>query len=203
MPKYQVTPTYPVPEKKQVSHQYRPTYMGKRAIPAAVVAAELASLDATGSLTAARVVDAATPRDAPLHEEFEWDDPTAAHKHRLGQAQALIKGIEVIIVSPTPQEPKDIRPMFFHVPARNPFHPGTYVTGEILIQDVTQYERALSEALRLLSGSERAFHQLRRLAEDMEETVQGQVSMAHEAFHFLRQALEALRQHRGGQDAAD
>lgn len=44
-----------------------------------------------GKLTPALVVDAAAAEDHPLHDRFEWDDSTAAHKYRLVQARELIR----------------------------------------------------------------------------------------------------------------
>jgi hypothetical protein len=37
------------------------------------------------------VVDAAAHPDHPLHGDFNWDDTSAAHEHRLSQARELIR----------------------------------------------------------------------------------------------------------------
>ena len=39
--------------------------------------------------------DAADPK-SPLHDAFDWDDSSAAHKWRLHQAGSIIVGIEVV-----------------------------------------------------------------------------------------------------------
>lgn len=44
-----------------------------------------------GRLTPEAVVQAASAEDHPLHDRFEWDDTTAAHKYRLNQARQLIR----------------------------------------------------------------------------------------------------------------
>lgn len=43
------------------------------------------------------VADASKAR-SPLHSFFDWDDTTAAHKHRLLQARQLINHLHVVIV---------------------------------------------------------------------------------------------------------
>lgn len=48
-----------------------------------------------GELTPSLVVQAAEPVDDPLHGEFEWDDTTAGHLHRLDQARRLIRRVKV------------------------------------------------------------------------------------------------------------
>jgi len=47
-------------------------------------------------LIPATVVDDARPKASPLHRFFEWDDTTAAQKHREQQARELIKAIEIM-----------------------------------------------------------------------------------------------------------
>lgn len=50
-----------------------------------------------GLLVAEQVVDAARDPRSSLHSYFEWDDGKAAEQHRLAQARALIRTIEVIL----------------------------------------------------------------------------------------------------------
>lgn len=53
--------------------------------------------DELGRLTPQQVVEAATPDDHPLHDQFEWRDGVAAHQFRLDQARTLIRTVEVRI----------------------------------------------------------------------------------------------------------
>ena len=46
-------------------------------------ARELERIKKAGPLTPPRIVEAATPEDAPLHPPFEWDDGAAAGLYRL------------------------------------------------------------------------------------------------------------------------
>jgi len=52
--------------------------------------------DAGGVITARAVVDRATDEDNALHDGFDWDDFSAADKHRLSTARNLIRSIQVI-----------------------------------------------------------------------------------------------------------
>lgn len=48
-----------------------------------------------GVVTQDAVVDAAQNPDHVLHDQFDWDDSTAAHQWRLQQAGALIRRVRV------------------------------------------------------------------------------------------------------------
>lgn len=63
--------------------------------------AELRRLSIDGTVTPEQVVEAARPDDAPLHGEFNWDDASAAHQHRLDQARTLIKSVRLVIRTST------------------------------------------------------------------------------------------------------
>ncbi|HAZ61006.1 MAG TPA: hypothetical protein DCY89_05470 [Gammaproteobacteria bacterium] len=52
--------------------------------------------DATGALTPALVVEAATDPESPLHDAFDWDDSAAAHKYRLVQARSMIRSVRFV-----------------------------------------------------------------------------------------------------------
>lgn len=56
-----------------------------------------------GILTAEKVIKAASNKSSPLHSCFEWDDAAAAHKHRLEQAESLIRRYRIEEKKVTPQ----------------------------------------------------------------------------------------------------
>jgi hypothetical protein len=174
-------------------YQYKPGYFGPKKVPAEVLATELAKLEEKGPLTAKRVVDAARPVKSPLHPELEWDDKIAGEAYRVGQARTWIRAIEIVIEPKEPEEPRVIVPAYVHVPSGKHHEEGTYVTPLNLIESPSQYARALEEALRHLESSEKAVHFLRRLAEGRGEGIEAQLSTIHEAFHLIRDALEALK----------
>lgn len=45
------------------------------------------------------LLDASRAEDAPLHDEFEWDDAEAAEQYREQQARAIIRNIHVVSTS--------------------------------------------------------------------------------------------------------
>ena len=52
------------------------------------------------------------PADSPLHDYFEWDNPKAAHKYRLFQANLLVNHIEVVYQDKN-NEPEPIRAFLY------------------------------------------------------------------------------------------
>ena len=54
-----------------------------------------------GTVTPKKLVDVSRPKDAPLHDEFEWNDDVAAEKYREEQARQIIKNIVIIDFVPT------------------------------------------------------------------------------------------------------
>lgn len=49
-----------------------------------------------GNIEAETVVKAAISTRSPLHSQFNWDDKSAAHQHRLEQARCLVRSIVTI-----------------------------------------------------------------------------------------------------------
>jgi len=52
-----------------------------------------------GLLTPDAVVAEASSKASVLHGEFDWDNKTAGHAHRLDQARTLIRSVRVIITT--------------------------------------------------------------------------------------------------------
>lgn len=52
--------------------------------------------DEHGRLDAEIVVDAARPKDAPLHSHFEWNNSVAGEAYRKVQARELIRSVKVV-----------------------------------------------------------------------------------------------------------
>lgn len=59
-----------------------------------------------GTLTPRMVVDAARPKDHPLHSRFEWDNRAAGERWREYQASELIRSVKVAYVE---GEPSSVR----------------------------------------------------------------------------------------------
>ena len=89
----------------------------------AQVAGEMCErLDAVGNLTARGLLDANRPEDAPLHNEFEWNDGVAAEKYREQQARHIIGSL---VICPEKSEP--IRAFFKIESAGNRYTPVTTI----------------------------------------------------------------------------
>lgn len=52
--------------------------------------------ESPGGLTPKSLVDASRDENAPLHNEFEWDDNIAAEKYREEQAACIIRHIMIV-----------------------------------------------------------------------------------------------------------
>lgn len=72
--------------------------------PASVAADVMEGLSQNGGLTAESLVDASRPEDAPLHNEFEWNNDKAAELYRQDQARTMIQSIVVINEASPAQE---------------------------------------------------------------------------------------------------
>ena len=63
---------------------------------------ECQRVESERGLTPANLVDESRAEDAPLHEEFEWDDSIAAERYREVQAAEVIRHIITIRVDDKP-----------------------------------------------------------------------------------------------------
>lgn len=73
-----------------------------------------------GGISPVVVVEESRPEDAPLHPEFEWDDPIAAQKYREVQARQIIRSV-VLVSQPELNETAPVIRAFVsvHNPAGN------------------------------------------------------------------------------------
>lgn len=84
-------------------YEWKPKSMIKAS---AQVAGEMCDyLTKNGGLTPKRLVDANRDENAPLHDEFEWDDSIAAEAYREGQASHIIRHLTVKIEEQANEEP--------------------------------------------------------------------------------------------------
>lgn len=171
------------------SYQYRQTYRGPKSVPPEIVAVELQALGTTGDVTARRVVEAAKPKTAALHNEFEWDDKVCGVQFRLEQARRLIRAI-MVAEEPTKDEPNEPTSVYVHVPETK--GQGKYVPLAVVADNIDEYERALTEAQRYLGAAENRFNELRRLAERRGGKTEA-LAIAVQGFATVRQAIELLR----------
>jgi hypothetical protein len=81
-----------------------------------------------GTLNAETLVEVSRPEDAPLHNEFEWDDTKAAESWRKHQGRNIINAL---IMTPEAEEEQNKEPIraFFKVSASE-----QYESTNVLIQ---------------------------------------------------------------------
>jgi len=134
-----------------------------------------------GNLTPEIVIAAAQNPDSALHEQFDWDDDSAAHKWRLHQARALIRGATLIVKT---GETRTILPAFVRDPDK-PHHEQGYISTVKVKSDAETVHAVLTEEFaRAASIMARA----RKLAAyfGMEE----EVADVESQIHRLREAVQ-------------
>jgi hypothetical protein len=101
------------------------------------------------SLSSALVAVARDPRN-PLHRRFEWDDTIASEKYRLGQAEDLIRQVNVTREDTTPT----VR---------------LFVAQRVVDDDPTSVARGTYTTIAAIKGDERAQELvLRQMRRDLE-----------------------------------
>ena len=103
-----------------------------------MVSAEMERIVAErGVLTDEAVVAEASPVDSPLHPFFDWDNATAGHKFRLGQARTLVRICREVI-----GEDEDGGPIYVraYVSAKQAGReePGYLATKEVLRSEISE-----------------------------------------------------------------
>ena len=118
--------------------------------PAFVAADVMNKLAKEGNLNAKALVDVSKPEDAPLHNEFEWNDEKAAEKWREQTGRVMI-GSVVCIVEDSPQT-EPVR-MYFHIEDSQP----NYEPIETIIKDTQKSDKLIQVALRELMSFQQKY----------------------------------------------
>ena len=111
-------------------------------------------LAAEGRLTAKNLVDENRPEEAPLHNEFEWDNDLAADKWREQQARHIIGSL---IVKAEQREP--VR-AFFNITRNEP----NYNHIETILESTDNTEKLLKTALNELIAFKKKYEMLEQLS---------------------------------------
>ena len=121
----------------------------------AQVAGEVCSrLEQEGRLTGKALVEVSRPTDAPLHDEFIWDDTIAAEKYRESQARDIISHISV--VSESAKEP--IR-AFLNVSVGNP----VFDSINVIVRNEDKYAALCKRALAELISFQKRYSMISKL----------------------------------------
>jgi len=114
-------------------------------------------LDKSVGLTAKTVVNASRAKDAPLHNEFEWDDAVAGEKYREQQARVMISNLVVRI-----DESPDSVPTRAYVTVEK--DSAQYEDITVVLSNEDKTEKLLRNAMKELSWFERKYSELEALA---------------------------------------
>jgi len=129
----------------------------------AQVAGEIcATLEEEGMLTAKNLVDVSRPEDAPLHEEFDWDNEVAGEKWREHQARNVINSIRVVKVNEG--DTNGVR-AFFHLKMAEP----EYESIQVIVKDENKYTKLLKIAISELNHFEKKYASIKEFSKIFEE----------------------------------
>lgn len=111
-------------------------------------------LEKTGGLTAKRLLDASRPEDAPLHDEFEWNDGEAAEKHREQQARHIINSLTIVV------EEKPVTRAFVNIRVAGP----AYESINVIVQQEDKYAALLDQCKKELQAFLKKYNSIKELA---------------------------------------
>ena len=114
-------------------------------------------LSKTVGLTAKNLLDASRAEDAPLHNEFEWDNDVAAEAYRIDQARYIIRQLVVIPDEEEQEEQQPVTRAFFTVEREK------YEPVGIILKDEEKSSILFSKALAELYSFERKYSALTQL----------------------------------------
>ena len=125
-----------------------------------VAGAVCEQLEKTVGLNATTLLDASRPQNAPLHDEFEWDDGIAAERYRETQARKIIHNLELIV------EEYDVEPIraFFTIEPKQNGTNRNYESTTVIMNVGEKRNALLDIALRELENFRRKYAGLTELA---------------------------------------
>lgn len=116
-------------------------------------------------LTAATLLEASKPVDAPLHDDFTWDDSEAAHEWRLHQSRNFINALVVVPVQQT-EEKQEPQRAFFITTEAHKYEPITAI-----VQEQSKYDALLIQAFRELTAFRKKYESLKELQPVFEASI--------------------------------
>lgn len=106
-----------------------------------------------GALKPEYVVEESKPEDAPLHDEFEWNDVRAAELYRIEQARHIIRSL--VVVHDENKEP--VRAYVLVTPKDNDT---TYMRVDAALSDTEYREQVLERAQKELESWRKRYEAL-------------------------------------------
>lgn len=122
------------------SYEYASGYRINQKIQAKIVGEILEKIEKRdNTITPEAVIEEAKPKKSPIHGCFNWDDAKAANEYRLWQARNLIRSVVII------KEDREPEKRFAYIPGEEGNRAkGGYKTIDLIVQDISEYDRALT-----------------------------------------------------------
>lgn len=118
---------------------------------AKIIGVELERLNRERRCTAPDILAAATPKNAPLHEFFEWDNSKAATEFRLAQARNLARHIGIRIVDKKTGRVREVRAFYaVTLPVDDADAPRSYISIERVNADPALRIQVIAQAKQQL-----------------------------------------------------
>lgn len=130
---------------------------------AQAAAAVLNDLEKKGELNATNVVKVSKPKEAVLHDDFEWNDEKAACEYRLNQARKIMQSLIVIPEVENGEQQEPVR-AFFKIETDSP----TYQSIVTIMQTPSQKDMLLKLALKELKAFREKYKRLKELSDVFE-----------------------------------
>lgn len=115
--------------------------------------------DRDGALSPSAIVEAARPKNSPLHQYFTWNSEKAADAYRLDQARALIR----VAVKVLPQISNQPVRQYVSLSDLRKTGGGSYLATIDVMADDERRGVALNDAIRTLQALQRRFRYLPEL----------------------------------------
>lgn len=114
-------------------------------------------LENTIGLTAENIVEVSREEDAPLHNEFEWNDTAAADKWRMEQARRMIGNLSIVVAETEEEEIVPVR-AFFSTELHH------YENIKTIMTDVSKKLTLMQKAVRELQAFKKKYAMLSELS---------------------------------------
>ena len=118
-------------------------------------------LEKTVGLTAKNLLEASRAENAPLHDEFEWDDKAAAERFRECQAMHIINCLCVAPEGTSKQGEENIQQRAF---LKTAVDQPNYISVKVIVQSEERYDGMMNIAKRELQAFERKYRRLKELS---------------------------------------
>ncbi len=143
--------------------RFRAGYHIKNDVATVFQAIEDAKID--GDVVPQKIVDDAKPKNAPLHEEFEWNGRKAANAFRLYQARKVIQSIEIVHAKIPPTRAYEAVTVVAPPGKPKPKHRNVFRSVEEVLADPVTRDVLLASAIRDAAAFRKRYAALQELSQ--------------------------------------